>query len=474
MQDPSGDSSGSSRTIIIVSTTLPRGKISLTMFMQIVIVIVVLLALALVVYVMGKKKKKTKKQPKYIPSDNLLTKFTRWRGGSRGEYSDQLQPNLGTPTLIGRDGRRSRGASRNSSPDHVGDTRNREVDPERGDLGLSTGGIVVAEGGFTAGATVTNTTAGGVDRNTSVRSVMTLPSYSYAPRESEQVIAREGDRAGVDVVLEFPETIDEEEQRRDHEMESLYQIRAARRQEQAEREERRVARREARARGDYAELQRLQAESRRRAESAASGDFITSAALIAQHQTNQQERERRVSAVQYNNLGVLRHDGTRLRAGSTDSDNRPLLDSGASISGHSLTPSLHTRGRSASSLSSWGRGSSETQRPDNDGFEFVSLEPTRSRASSTSGVSHLSHTPSSGEDVADLGSQIPAEQPPEYEDAPAYTSPIVTRPPGGGFGRQDSGGPPSGPPRLPSLSVVPSIEVTAFSPVSRENSTARS
>ncbi|KAE9962314.1 hypothetical protein BLS_000501 [Venturia inaequalis] len=455
VQDPTGDS-GSSRIIIIL-----------------VIVIVVLIALSLIVYVVAKNKKKAKKQPKYIPGDNLLTKFTRWRGGSRGEYSDQLQPNTSAPSLVGRDGRRSRGASRNSSPDHTGSTRNREADPERGDLGLTTGGTIVAEGGFTAGATITNTTAGGVDRNTSVRSVMTLPSYSYIPRESEEVIAREGDRGGVDIVLEFPETIAEEEQRRDHEMESLYQIRAARRQEQTERDERRVARREARARGDYAELQRLQTESRRRAESAASGDFVTSAALIAQHQANQQERERRVSAVQYSNLGVLRHDGTRLRAGSTDSDNRPLLDSGASISGHSLTPSLHTRGRSASSLSSWGRGSSETQRPDNDGFEFVSLESTRSRASSTSGVSHHSHTPPSGEDVTDLGIQIPAEQPPEYEDAPAYTSPIITRPPGGGFGRQDSGGPPSGPPRLPSLSVVPSIEVTAFSPISRESSTVR-
>ncbi|QDS72813.1 hypothetical protein FKW77_006653 [Venturia effusa] len=435
---------------------------------QIAVLVVLLLSVTLLVYVVAKKQNKAKKQAQYLSNDNLLSKFTKWRGGSRGGYSNQLQPNATAPSLIGRDGRRSRTNSRNPSPDPISSARNREADPERGDLGLSTGGTVVAEGGFTVGATITNTIAGGVDRNTSVRSVMTLPAYSSAPRASEQVIAREGERGGVDVVLEFPETIDEEEQRRDHEMESLYQIRAARRAEQAEREERRIARREARARGDYAELQRLQAEARRRAESATSGDTVTSAALIAQHQANQQERERRVSAVQYGNLGVLRHDGTRLRAGSTDSDNRPLLDSGASISGHSLNPSLHTRGRSASSLSSWGRGSSETQRPDNDGFEFVSLEPTRSRASSTSGLSHLSHAPSSAEEVADLGVQIPAEQPPEYEDAPAYTSPIATRPPGGGFGRQDSG-----PPRLPSLTAVPSIEITAFSPISRESSTAR-
>jgi hypothetical protein len=335
---------------------------------------------------------------------------------------------------------------------------------------LNTGGTVVAEGGFTAGATITNTTAGGVDRNTSVRSVMTLPAYTPAARASEQTLAREGERGGIDVVLEFPESIDEEEQRRDHEMESLYQIRRARRQEQAEREERRIARREARARGDHATLQRLQAESRRRAESAASGDFVTSAALIAEHQALQAGRERRVSAVQYANLGVQRADGSRVRAGSTDSDNRPLLGSAASISGMSLTPSQHTRGQSASSILSVStRGSSDTQRPGTDGdFEFISLEPTRSRASSTSGMSHLSHTPPSGEDVTDMGFQIPTEQPPEYEDAPAYTSPIATRPPAGGFSRQESG-----PPRLPSLTTVPSIEVTAFSPISRDNSNVR-
>jgi hypothetical protein len=307
---------------------------------------------------------------------------------------------------------------------------------------------------------------------------MTLPAYTPAARATEQTLAREGERGGIDVVLEFPESIDDEEQRRDNEMESLYQIRRARRQEQAEREERRIARREARARGDYETLQRLQAESRRRAESAASGEFVTSAALIAEHQALQANRERRVSAVQYAALGVARHDGSRLRAGSTDSDNRPLLDSAASISGMSLARpySSHSRDRSASSvLSVSTRASEETHRPgtDGDGFEFISLEPTtshsRSRASSTSGRS-LHHTPPSSDerDASDVGFQIPSEQPPEYEDAPAYSSPVATRPPGGGFGRPD------GPPRLPSLTAVPSIEVTgAFGPVSRENSATR-
>ncbi|KAF2785605.1 hypothetical protein K505DRAFT_6412, partial [Melanomma pulvis-pyrius CBS 109.77] len=96
--------------------------------------------------------------------------------------------------------------------------------------------------------------AAGVDRNTSVRSVMTLPAYSPAARENEQILGREGERGGIDTVLEFPETNDDEEQRREGEMESLYQIRLARRREAAEREERRQARREARARGDTAAL----------------------------------------------------------------------------------------------------------------------------------------------------------------------------------------------------------------------------
>ena len=72
------------------------------------------------------------------------------------------------------------------------------------------------------------------DRNTSVRSVMTLPAYSQAPKETEQVIGREGERAGMDTVVEFPEDPAEEEARREEEMESLYQIRQARRQEVAE------------------------------------------------------------------------------------------------------------------------------------------------------------------------------------------------------------------------------------------------
>ena len=63
------------------------------------------------------------------------------------------------------------------------------------------------------GGTRTN----GVDRNTSIRSVMTLPAYSSAARENERVLGREGERAGMDNVIELPETQDEEEMQRDEE-----------------------------------------------------------------------------------------------------------------------------------------------------------------------------------------------------------------------------------------------------------------
>jgi hypothetical protein len=290
-----------------------------------------------------------------------------------------------------------------------------------------------------------NAIEAGVDRHTSVRSVMTLPAYSHAVRENERVLAREGERAGVDIVVEYPETHEEEEARRDGEMESLYQIRLARRAEAREREERREARRDARARGDHQAL----AEIRRRAEQAA--EASVSQMLIAEHQ-GITGRDRRVSSVQYGDLGVARHDGTRLRANSSESDNRPLLDSAASFSGQSgrsralsnNTLSTHYRNPSASSMRSVSsRASDDFEFPEaihtrsndiNDEFEVVSLSHNRSRSRSASRGTTPAHMPSI---------DIPREDAPAYEDPPNYESPVTTRAP-----------------RLPTLERLPSIQIT--------------
>jgi hypothetical protein len=291
-----------------------------------------------------------------------------------------------------------------------------------------------------------NATTAGVDRHTSVRSVMTLPPYAPAPREDERVLGREGERAGMDNVIELPETVDDEEGRREEEMESLYQIRLARRIEAADREARRQARRDARARGDIQAL----ADIRRRAEEAA--DLSVSQMLIAEHQSTTRARERRVSSVAYGDLGVARHDGTRLRANSSESDNRPLLDSAASISGQSyhsrahsgntLDPDTHRRGLSVTSFGSrassdfdfsdTGRTGSQSRQSPNgtsDDFEIVSLNPARSHSGSPATTPNL---------------EIPREQAPAYEDPPNYESPITTRAP-----------------QLPNLERLPSIQVTS-------------
>lgn len=301
-----------------------------------------------------------------------------------------------------------------------------------------------------------NAIEAGVDRNTSVRSVMTLPAYSPAVRENERVLAREGERAGIDIVIEHPETNEEEEERRDGEMESLYQIRLARRAEAREREERRQARRDARARGDHQAL----ADIRRRAEQAA--EESVSQMLIAEHQ-GAAGRERRVSSVQYGDLGVARHDGTRLRANSSESDNRPLLDSAASISGQSgrsrafsnNTLSAHNRNPSASSMMSVSsRASDDFDFPEathtrsndtNDDFEIVPLSHDRSRSGSAS----RGPTPAPMPSI-----EIPREDAPAYEDPPNYESPITTRAPNFESPITNRA------PQLPNLERLPSIHIT--------------
>lgn len=312
---------------------------------------------------------------------------------------------------------------------------------------------------------------GGVDRNTSVRSVMTLPAYAPAPRPTERVIGREGERAGMDVVVEFPETATEEEARREDEMESLYQIRVARRQDIADRDERRRLRREARERGDFVTLEELRTQSRLRAESAATVGASTTSlgavSLIAEHSAR--ERDRRVSSVSYAELGLARHDGTRLRADSVESDNRPLLDSAASIAGSArgsffMVPQS-TRERSTSSVLSV-----STNASDDDNGHTPHTSTTHGRSGSGSDPIHTPSAstqdtpPAIGDaDVGEAG--IPHPEPPGYdyigfhgdhngagreeeeEEAPPYESPIRSRAP-----------------QLPALQTLPAIEVTRSTP----------
>lgn len=394
--------------------------------------------------------------PKYLPGKRLKDKWNRWNAGrSYGQLSN------------------------GSSSNQAGDT--------------------AYHGSGRSGGSEMNTTdnsTNGVRRETSVRSVITLPPYSAAPKPEEQIIAREGEREGMDVVVEFPETAEEEEARREELMEGLYQIRVQRRQEHAEREARRQARREARQRGDFIRLEelRLQSTIRDRSRSEARGNRgnnnsrnQSATTLLAESQSR--GRDRRIASVSYAALGRVRHDGSRLRNNSTDSDNRPLLQG----SGDGFTGELaHYRGESYSSLVS---GSSVTSDGD-------TLTPVASqRQSMHSARSRSNSRPESiPEEEPDTTGAPP---PPEYDfldwgEAPAYSSPVVAQ-----FGpdargsrnltgeagqtadsnenerreepdetaqsnqnnETDQSTERSRPPKLPQLSLLPTIQVDIASPI---------
>lgn len=293
-------------------------------------------------------------------------------------------------------------------------------------------------------------TSDGVRRDTSIRSIMTLPPYSSSPKPTERVIAREGERGGMDMVVEYPETAEEQETRREEQMDSLYQIRLQRREEIADREARRRERQEARARGDSSRLNQLNAESRarqqrRRAGTNSAADLTTSAATaLAEHRSREQAH--RIASVSYAEIGHVRHDGSRLRADSHnsdthDSDRRPLLQSDAvSSTAPSFDPSsADSRGQSVgSSIMSASTIGTE-------------LEPLTLAQTTT----HGSNRPVSSGDDGDLG-MLNIPPPPEYDhldwgDAPPYQSPVVEQ---SESARQ-----------LPAIDRLPSIHVNLPSPL---------
>jgi hypothetical protein len=195
--------------------------------------------------------------------------------------------------------------------------------------------------------------------------------------------------------------------------------------------------------------------------------------MIAEHQLAVNSRDSHVSSVVYADIGLARHDGTRIRANSSDSQ-RPLLDSAASIhgGGASLRPTStrdtyntqHANLSRASLLSTVSTvnnisNSSEDLEtvplnfggPPNAGSSPLGTSIYgRSRASTTlsnvwpplaedgaSGPSSRNNSNAGNGDISDAA--IPsAEAPPSYdygqhlqnqigEEAPPYSSPVEPR-----------------------------------------------
>lgn len=398
----------------VTSTSSSGGSNTSSVILPVIVTIVGVLV-AIVIYMLLRRTRVRHKNPKYVPTPYLKRLWEKWNPNPENyrlpDQNESLEPiSNGRATGL-------RAPGRSAVPPSSFDAATREA-------------VAAAEA---------NTTAAGVDRNTSVRSVMTLPAYHQNAMAHEQVLGREGDRGGIDVVIEFPETVDEEEQRREEEMEALYQVRLARRRENEEREERRRLRREARERGDYVALREIAARARAASSTNASQ---TVEELRAEHDRIKKERQRAVSSVSYADLGVARHDGTRLRANSTESERVGLLGDAASIAASSR---YHRRDRSASSVLSL----------DTMNDDLPSPRMTRSRAnsgaaSSTGRRSHQSERPGTTGTRAGSSPEmiehddIPPNSPPGYENVsldtphdeiqtnpleppPDYSSPVLAR-----------------------------------------------
>ncbi|KAF3909564.1 hypothetical protein AA313_de0205307 [Arthrobotrys entomopaga] len=252
-----------------------------------------------------------------------------------------------------------------------------------------------------------------LDRQNSVRSVITLPPYrEMAEMDLERTIGREGERGGLDTIVQFPETADEEEARREERMQAMYELRLQRRAQRAARE--------ARERGRDGSVTSLASttnaggpnnnnnnnnNNNRNGSSVsltamdmeAGGSGRTTSELTA---AILNDRTRRLSEVSYGDVGYARHDGSRIRASSSNrnnsstSDSQPLLSDNASGAGR--------RSRAGSMLSLNTTGSNDRS----------SMERRDSAEILTSG--------------GDIGE---ARLPPSYDgldwgDAPPYMSPV--------------------------------------------------
>ena len=387
------------------------------MDLQGAIVLVLILGLSLGGYYALKRLRIRHDNPKYIPTSYLKRKYTQWQ-------PDAVKKRRAS-SLIDR-----RSVQERHSPT-----------PGNAVQRLSQIG--------TDGQFAGRNNDGTVNNRASVRSIMTLPAYSADVRDQERIIGREGERAGMDRVVEFPEDEAAAESRREEEMESLYQIRVRRRQERSAREERRRLRREARARNDRDALEALRAESRLARENGDIGstEDMTAAQMLEEHRA--QQRGRRLASVDYAELGVARHDGSRLRANSNESD-RPLLSSAASMSGRNRglsepnTPPLpnnsssttlpirgHAYQQSNSSLSRFATNAADISDMEDDmsDIEGGDFRPSTSHGSSAqdgrlsmsgrSGV-YASHR-GAAESSVDLGNHsldtLPREHPPGYEES---------------------------------------------------------
>lgn len=188
-----------------------------------------------------------------------------------------------------------------------------------------------------------------LDRQNSVRSVITLPPYrEMAEMDLERTIGREGEREGLDTIVQFPETAEEEEDRREERMQAMYELRLQRRAQRAAREARSGNgsvttlgnERNNNENGSSVSLTAMDMEA---GGSGRTASELTTAIL--------NDRTRRLSEVSYGDVGYARHDGSRVRSTSTNRNNGTSSDSQPLLADNATGGSTGRRSRAGSMLS---------------------------------------------------------------------------------------------------------------------------
>ena len=207
----------------------------------------------------------------------------------------------------------------------------------------------------------------------------------------------------MDVVVDY-QTEQDLEALRETEMDALYQLRAARRQQVQEREELRRQRREAQQRQDYAALSDIR--SRARAASNSNNDAVEE--LRRDIDQAKENRQRSASSVSYAELGVARHDGTRLRASSQESERMGLLADAADMGNA-------PRSGANSPMPQQLRSASPVISVDGD-FPSPGLSRTQDRSSAASRLSYPGGRAGSSPELVESDLGVEAMPPPEYEN----------------------------------------------------------
>ncbi|EQK97871.1 hypothetical protein OCS_06416 [Ophiocordyceps sinensis CO18] len=455
-------------------------------FIAIVAVFVLLTAIALLGVICAKRRRRRQRQGEQAGNhehgvvDNMLSVWQH--DGSRYERA------WGGDTT---DSRRSPRRPSQPSPRVNGGERRRASEANNTSRTINGAGAGLSSHGSRNTVASEAVAEPDVDRSTSIRSVMTLPPYSCIASHNEQVMGREGERDGIDVVIALP-TDDDDEALREEEMDALYQIRLARRRQIAERDELRRQQNEARRRDDGEALAEIRAQSRTAPNIGELDELRREVSRI------QETRQRSLSRVSYADLGVARPDGTRIRANSNESERVGLLSDAASIalSSQSCAPSLalHRRGRSASSLVSVdsdhhnlarSRGGSQSEVPSSRGGD-PRARPNPELVEADLGDVEMpppDYHSASPDDGAELTQSTTAldEPPPDYpglvrpatesERGAWLAAPGDPEAAGAGSGKTQTGRRVGGIPQLPSLRIsgLPAIviEPSSAQPVSR-------